>query len=185
MKTKDITGLRYGKLLAIKDIGKAKYGRLWLCQCDCGKTLNVTVSALNSGNTKSCGCSKRKPKKNFIKGESGFNILYADYRKSARSRGLNFNIPKWYFEVLTSQNCFYCNEPPNKIIRPRKGASKENLEFGKYSYNGIDRVNNSIGYESENVVTCCTDCNIMKKSLGYQKFIELVTKIYRNIGGKN
>ena len=57
---KDLTGQRFGKLVAKKKVGATKENRvLWLCECDCGNT-NVVSSAnlLNSG-TKSCGCGKK------------------------------------------------------------------------------------------------------------------------------
>ena len=40
------------------------------------------------------------------------------------------------------------------------------------SNNGIDRLNNSIGYTHENTVTCCEMCNMMKGNLGENIFIE-------------
>lgn len=54
---KDITGVRYGRLVAMYDTGKSLYGsRLWLCQCDCGKTKEYSVSRLSKGDVVSCGC---------------------------------------------------------------------------------------------------------------------------------
>lgn len=56
-KIKDITGQRFGRLVAIKRCGKNSCGQsLWEYQCDCGKTI-VTV-ARNS--LKSCGCLNRE-----------------------------------------------------------------------------------------------------------------------------
>lgn len=55
----DITGQRFGKLVALRRLNEKK-GRifLWECQCDCGNICKVSVTALRSGNTKSCGCAK-------------------------------------------------------------------------------------------------------------------------------
>lgn len=57
---KDITGRRYGRLIAVQRIGAKNINGcyLWLCQCDCGKTSVVAIASLNSGDTKSCGCRK-------------------------------------------------------------------------------------------------------------------------------
>ena len=54
----DISGLRFGRLIAIKSIDKKdSAGSLyWECQCDCGKTKNVSRRHLVNGGTKSCGC---------------------------------------------------------------------------------------------------------------------------------
>jgi hypothetical protein len=42
------------------------------CLCDCGKSKNVALSKLRSGNTKSCGCIRKEPqsKANFSHGGS-------------------------------------------------------------------------------------------------------------------
>lgn len=60
-KLKDITGRRFGNLIAVKLSGeKSGSARLWLCKCDCGEEAKVSTSKLISGNTKSCGCLNRK-----------------------------------------------------------------------------------------------------------------------------
>lgn len=63
----DMTGKKVGRLTAIKRIGTRKGSALWLCQCECGNTLEVNTSTLNSGNTKSCGCihSEQLAKRNY------------------------------------------------------------------------------------------------------------------------
>lgn len=54
-RAKDVTGLRFGKLVAIRRVDGAKYTS-WECRCDCGKTTVASLSNLSSGTTKSCGC---------------------------------------------------------------------------------------------------------------------------------
>lgn len=51
----DLSGLRFGRLIALKHLGNGK----WECKCDCGNTAITRGSALTSGTTKSCGCLKR------------------------------------------------------------------------------------------------------------------------------
>lgn len=54
---KDITGMKFGLLTALRHIGTSDKGRsLWECSCDCGNTTQVDYCSLTSGNTKSCGC---------------------------------------------------------------------------------------------------------------------------------
>ena len=61
MKSKDLSSLRFGRLLVISNVGKNKYGKYkWLCQCDCGNICYVTSGDLNSGRTNSCGCLKKE-----------------------------------------------------------------------------------------------------------------------------
>ena len=52
---KDITGERFGKLVAIQIMGKSGREMMWLCLCDCGKEARIRLSNLRTGNTKSCG----------------------------------------------------------------------------------------------------------------------------------
>ena len=58
----DISGHKFGRLTAIRDIGKApnNRGRFWLCGCDCGNANEVPAGWLRSGNTISCGCAQRE-----------------------------------------------------------------------------------------------------------------------------
>ncbi|AQG74085.1 hypothetical protein AWJ15_14425 [Lacticaseibacillus rhamnosus] len=53
----DLTGQRFGRLVAIKDAGYTKNrSRVWECKCDCGNTAFVKAGHLKNGNVKSCGC---------------------------------------------------------------------------------------------------------------------------------
>jgi len=42
---------------------------------------------------------------------------------------------------------------------------------------GVDRVDNSIGYELENCKPCCSYCNFMKKDLNLEEFIDHIRRI--------
>lgn len=59
-RTKDLTGMRFGRLTVIKEsensIRKKNVHRTWLCLCDCGKEKTIRSSALTGGKTVSCGC---------------------------------------------------------------------------------------------------------------------------------
>lgn len=62
-KAYDLTGKRFGKLVAVKYMysdtktsGKGR-GRYWLCKCDCGGEKITSASHLMRGVCTSCGCS--------------------------------------------------------------------------------------------------------------------------------
>jgi hypothetical protein len=56
---KDLTGLRFNLLMVLSRAGTSTSGRaMWLCQCDCGKTVTVVGKNLLNGNTGGCGCTK-------------------------------------------------------------------------------------------------------------------------------
>lgn len=53
----DISGQRFGRLVAICDSGKRSYGAvLWRCLCDCGNETLARYYELKSGHVQSCGC---------------------------------------------------------------------------------------------------------------------------------
>lgn len=59
---KNLTGMTFGKLTALKAVGKNKHNcYLWKCVCLCGNTSIVATNDLTSGNTQSCGCQKGTP----------------------------------------------------------------------------------------------------------------------------
>lgn len=74
---KDITGQKFGRLTAIKELQKSKYvgntriqRAKWLCKCDCGKETVVIKENLSRGITKSCGCLKNDTQNNKTHGMS-------------------------------------------------------------------------------------------------------------------
>lgn len=80
MSRKDISGVKFGSLLAVKpapDYVKpnGKHITQWLCVCECGNTVVARQSNLLSGHSQSCGCArKRKP---------GKGIKYCVYHPTA------------------------------------------------------------------------------------------------------
>lgn len=59
-KLLDLTGAKFGRLTALrrvpKETGRAR--NKWVCLCDCGAVVEVEVSHLRDGHTKSCSCLK-------------------------------------------------------------------------------------------------------------------------------
>ena len=57
----DITGHRYGRLFAVRYVGRAAHGKqAWQCICDCGKSVEATSNVLRRRTTMSCGCLARE-----------------------------------------------------------------------------------------------------------------------------
>jgi hypothetical protein len=65
---KDLTGQKFGRLIAIKPSGRTPTQQVkWLCKCECGKTSIVRSNQLVMGKTRSCGCLERENRARFAK----------------------------------------------------------------------------------------------------------------------
>lgn len=54
---KNLTGIRFGRLVAISQLYRNKNLKyVWLCRCDCGNMKEVVDASLKNGDIKSCGC---------------------------------------------------------------------------------------------------------------------------------
>jgi hypothetical protein len=58
--TKDLRGVVFGMLTALKLTGLPKHKATWLCQCECGATKEIGANSLLRGHTESCGCLRAK-----------------------------------------------------------------------------------------------------------------------------
>ena len=64
---KDITGARFGRLVAVEPTGEAVNGSaVWRCVCDCGGQIPAPLHQLTAGYRKSCGCLGRPPRKDYV-----------------------------------------------------------------------------------------------------------------------
>jgi hypothetical protein len=83
---------------------------------------------------------------------------FSVYKSNAKILSRDFQMTKEQFERLVRDPCHYCG-----ILR--------------LNANGIDRVDSSKGYLSNNIVTCCGPCNWMKKHFAYTLFVGKAIKI--------
>lgn len=58
--SEDITGKKYGKLVAINEADNGKYEYNWVFKCECGKIKKIVKHTVLNGYTKSCGCLQKK-----------------------------------------------------------------------------------------------------------------------------
>lgn len=84
MRPLDLSGIRFGRLTAIRRAPNQGSKTCWLCHCDCGTSKIVTLGNLRGGQTRSCGClipetSSAAGKKAFRHGE-GHDRKTPEYR---------------------------------------------------------------------------------------------------------
>lgn len=172
-------GDKFGHLTAIRFIPKLseKDTSQWECFCSCGKTVNVRSYSLLHGRTQSCGCKSNEIRHaSFL--EKGIildhivakiNRWFHYYTKSAKERGLDFTIDLDFFRNTVTKDCWYCGAP---------------AELQKRKFNGLDRMQNDLGYTPENCLPCCWICNKRKSASNYDEFRDWVTTVANNLKKK-
>lgn len=87
------------------------------------------------------------------------NYRWSQTRYGAKRRSIEFDLSKAEVRKLSELPCYYCDELP-----PETG-------------NGLDRVDNSMGYVAGNVVACCRRCNVAKNDQTTKSFVERCRRI--------
>jgi hypothetical protein len=148
MRYLDLTGMRFGRLIAQSEIGRSKNKKvIWLCACDCSNLTTVISNNLRSGGTVSCGCAqkliasvKRCRHGHRRQKRSPTYISWQCMRQRCNNPGT-----KWY------EN--YGGRYPNPITVCERWNSFENfLADMQERPEGmtIDRIDNELGYFPEN-----------------------------------
>ena len=71
---KDLSGLRFGKLVVIERDLISKNKVKWICKCDCGNKHITDTRSLKHGRCKSCGCLRKEITQNINHYEFDNNI---------------------------------------------------------------------------------------------------------------
>lgn len=175
MAAENLIGQKYGRLTVIsRSVNSARGISRWVCLCDCNKTLIVYSNLLKSGNTRSCGCLIGFSDRVL----SSKRLLFYRYKHDAEKRGLSFPLSFDDLMAITQRDCYYCGVPPCKYLK--KMTAREG-----FFYNGIDRLDNLRGYEQENIVPCCKDCNWAKMDLTQEAYMAWIKKCYNHLKENN
>lgn len=163
-------GDKYGRLTCIRFDHIGNHNRSYfLFKCDCGNEKIILGSSVKSGNTKSCGCYSMEVKQNKRLPENR-GVIYQiilGYKHGAKERGYKWDLIIDQVVGIIQKPCYYCgNEKSNTKIT-------KNYKEG-YSYNGIDRLDNTKGYSIENCVPCCKQCNRAKGTMSFDEFIKWI-----------
>ena len=173
-RIKDLTGNVYGYLTVIGPIKRHNAKVVRLCHCKCGNDTWVESVKLRRKHTQSCGCYRSDFKK-LKSGEAVRNNILDDYKRGASKRNFSWTISDDTFDRLLGGQCVYCCSPPSRVRKGRRGN-------GDFVYNGIDRVNSSLGYDDDNVVSCCYVCNRAKSDMTLQEFNSWIERLVKHYG---
>ena len=154
----DLTGKRFGKLVALKRAKNRGKETFWLCQCDCGNIKEISAPRLRNGRTKSCGCYKKEYEKGFYKGEyERKNINYNHHKTHGMSNTRLYRIyNKMKLRCYSKTNSAY-NSYGGRGITICSEWLDDFMNFYNWSIqNGycddlsIDRIDNNKGYSPDN-----------------------------------
>ncbi|MDD3229598.1 MAG: hypothetical protein PHE09_10320 [Oscillospiraceae bacterium] len=148
-KAHDITGNRYGSLVALSRVENRGKDTAWLCLCDCGNKTVVKTPNLKNGHTKSCGCLKEKTsyRNNIKHGLSQNNGHIAKLYKlwsGIKDRCLNINNP--HYKEYGGRGILICED----WVSDYEAFHKWAVSNGYKECLSIDRVNNNKGYSPDN-----------------------------------
>ncbi|AGE48616.1 hypothetical protein PBCVAN69C_686L [Paramecium bursaria Chlorella virus AN69C] len=85
---------------------------------------------------------------------SNKRVSFNEYNKRANKKNIDFSISEIEFNNICSRPCEYCDRRNNN----------DNI-------NGVDRIDNDIGYTLDNCVSCCGQCNQSKANISYDVYI--------------
>lgn len=180
-------GLKIGRLtvtghkiveLSEKSRSGHRYCRKIVCRCDCGKTTTIRASSLTGGNTTSCGCVAASRRVEAAMkawklpyGQAAFNVVYGGIKKVANDRKIKFDLTPEEARRIVTSKCYYCGIDP---CQTRKCLARLN---GNFVYNGVDRLDSSVGYNPTNCVPCCKTCNYAKRTMTVDEFKSWIWRV--------
>jgi hypothetical protein len=116
---------------------------------------------LNSYDHRCHGCSAERAKLD----SKSPNRKFKDYKSSAKKRNHAWNLTKNEFMNFWKTPCSYCGDNIETI--------------------GLDRMDNNLGYNMDNVTACCETCNRGKLQMNKENFLIWIEKIYNKSILKN
>ena len=97
----------------------------------------------------------------LIRQDRSIGKRFSVLKFAAKLRGIKVSITRDAYAMLITQPCYWCGG-----TRPRTGG-------------GIDRKDNAQGYNFENCVPCCTQCNNAKNNYSPEIFLDWIIRVYK------
>jgi len=120
---------------------------------ECGNSRSRVYSKENN--------EKQRARAKKYKNEKGETpeYRYGQYKSDAIKIGREFSLSFEQFFTFWQKDCSYCG--------------------GEIKTIGLDRVNSKVGYEIDNIVPCCFDCNRLKSNRVLEEWLSKMEKILK------
>ena len=113
----DITGCRFGRLTALRPLGRVdgRGSALWLCRCDCGTELELSYNNILYTNQVSCGCQRREHEQRlstYLTHVAGTSVDMLRSKKvptdnTSGHKGVYWIRGKWVAKIVFQKKAFY------------------------------------------------------------------------------
>lgn len=170
MRIIDYQGKKYGKLTAVSFTGKyytskgSHRKRIWLFNCDCGNQTERLMEKVVRGWVKSCGC---------LRADQCWGV--ESIKKQVFREGYaDGDLTLDEFVFMSQQPCYWCGQWSPST---RKAKSNKTISW---DYHGLDRINNDLPHNRDNLVSCCWGCNSSRGNKTIPQWIEHIQAIYNN-----
>src|SRR3990167_2506771 len=108
----DLVGMQFSRLTVLERVrvrdSKGRCATHFICKCSCkdGNVVKVAGSSLRDGSTRSCGCIRREmlPVTKYL---PNVYFVLKEYKKSAKTRKLEWYIADEYATRLVEDVCYY------------------------------------------------------------------------------
>ncbi len=136
-KIKDITGQRFGRLVAIKFLHRdsVKCRIYWLFKCNCGNEKVLDQDSAISGNTRSCGCLAKKLRRTHGMTKTKLYSIWHGMKRRCDPKGKDH-------EVYRKKKIRVCRQWEDSFEKFRDWALANGYEDGLT----IDRMDSSKKY---------------------------------------
>lgn len=170
---KEFVGKRFGKLVAT-EYEKKDGLTFWVCKCDCGNSKSIRQYDLKSGNSKSCGCSRKRKGSDSVFWQGAGRLSgkkWADIRHSAEKRSIEFSMS------IEDAWALFKNQNEKCALSGQDISIEETAPYGNAS---LDRIDSSSGYIIGNVQWVHKDLNLMKQSFEQDYFVKICKLVVEN-----
>lgn len=143
-------------------------------KCVCGSefALRETNSFDGWENVKCPSCKRVERVQPDVGERYVMKRIRSDAARSDRVFELEFD---WVKKMMHA-SCHYCGRKDQNRISVKSKVPGEYL-IRDFRYNGLDRINNSLGYTKQNCVPCCFVCNRAKQSMTYEEFMDWIVEL--------
>lgn len=184
MKARDLTNVRFGNLVGIRQDGKNNSGQFfWLLKCDCGNEHRCLGTSLIRGDTTRCvKCTKKRwLDQNHLRATSVGDLTSAWWSTHVVKRANGHNTSsflkgkkKIYKLTVTMEQAWELFEKQNRKCAlsglPLNFPKDRNPHGGTAS---LDRIDSNGNYTLDNVQWVHKDINRLKNSFDQDYFINL------------